>query len=60
MTDSYSVESSLSRLTHGPDVENISLENKISRSHYKILSKLIEFFGDDSVWLTATLCKTVW
>jgi len=40
MTGTYSVQSSVARPTHGPHVKNRTLENKSSRSHYKILSKL--------------------
>ena len=44
MTGTYSVQSSVARPTHGPHVKNRTLENKSSRSHYKILSKLTEIY----------------
>ena len=39
----YSVQSSVARPTRGAHVKSRTLELK-SRVHYKILSKLIEFF----------------
>ena len=45
---------------HVGPCQELDPRNKISCSHYKILSKLTEIFRDDSVWLAATLCKIVW
>ena len=42
MIGSYSVQSSVARPTRGGPRQEPDPKNKISRSHYKILSKLTE------------------
>jgi len=60
MTDSYSVQNSVARPTRELHVKSRILELK-SRVHTIIFYRnWPKFIGDDSVWLTATLCKVVW
>ena len=60
MTRSYSVQSSMARITRRSHVKSRTLEIK-SRVHViKFYRNWLKFIRDDSVWLGATLCKTAW
>ena len=60
MTGCYSVQSSVARPTRGPHVKSRTLKLKPRIHTIKFYPKWLKFVGNDSVWLTATLCKEIW
>ena len=56
----YSMQSSITVYKCESHNESWTIKLKTTHSHHKILSKLTEIVGDDSLWLAATLCKAVW
>ena len=59
MTGSYSVQSSVARTTRGLHIKSRTLKLKPRVHTIKFYRNWLKFFGDDSVWLAAIMCKTV-
>ena len=60
MTSSYSMQSSVARTICGPHIKSRILKIKPHIHTIKCHRNWLKFVGDDSVWLTATMCKAVW
>ena len=60
MAGSYSVQSSIARITRGSHVKSRTLEIKHRVHTIKFYQNWLKFVEDDSVWLAGTLCKVVW
>ena len=59
MTGSYSVQNSMARRTCGPHTKSWTPEIKPRVHTIDFYQNWLNFFWNDSVWLVATLCKTV-
>ena len=60
MTGSYYIKTNVARTIHRPHVKSRTIEIKSHVHIIKFYRNWLKFVEDDSVWLTAILCKIVW